>query len=75
MIVNKITNGYVIQQFDTDTQKFISQEFIAGDDHTYESEDGDFVDPKTMQIDGTEPYMPFEMLQPAPPKVNNNSGA
>lgn len=32
MKINKITTGFVIQTFDTELGKFVSQEFIAGDD-------------------------------------------
>lgn len=30
-IVKKITTGFVIQNYDTDTERFVSQEFVAGD--------------------------------------------
>ena len=36
-IIQKITIGFVAQQFDTETQKFISQEFIGSDERTWES--------------------------------------
>jgi hypothetical protein len=41
MIINKVTIGFVIQQFDTETRRFVRQDFIAEDDHTWETEDGD----------------------------------
>jgi hypothetical protein len=44
MIINKITTGYVIQQFDTEKQKFVSQEFVAGDEVDWETEVGQPVD-------------------------------
>lgn len=64
MQINKITVGFVIQTFDTNSRKYTSQEFIAGDDVQYE-QDGAPVDAKLMEDeDGTEPYLPFTMKQP-----------
>lgn len=57
MIVNKITNGFVIQQFDTETRQFIGQEFIAGDEVTFEDEDGE-------SVESFDEYLPYEMKQP-----------
>jgi hypothetical protein len=57
MIVNKITTGFVIQKFDTETWQFIDQEFIAGDQVDVENEDGEPVEP-------FDEYLPFEMKQP-----------
>ena len=62
MKINKITDGYVIQQYDTNTDTWVSQEFISGDGVGYETEEGGVVDPAVM---GTpEPYLPFNMTQP-----------
>jgi hypothetical protein len=58
MILNKVTTGFVIQQYDTETKKFVSQEFIAGDDVAWE-ESGEPVDPP----EGN-PYLYFHMIQP-----------
>jgi hypothetical protein len=44
MRVNKITVGFVSQIFDTDLGRFVSQEFVAGDQVDYEDEDGEPVD-------------------------------
>jgi hypothetical protein len=63
MIVNKITHGFVIQSFDTEKRRFVSQEFIAGDECVYEDENGDIVD-YTEALPTPEPYLPFEMEQP-----------
>ena len=64
MLIDKITVGFVIQTFDTDTRKYTNQEFIAGDDVQYEK-DGIPVDAKLMKDgDGIEPYLPFNMEQP-----------
>ncbi len=71
MIINKITTGFVVQQYDTELQTWISQEFIAGEDVQYEYADllSEYPnqDPAEMMNesnDGTEPYLPFEMVQP-----------
>ena len=59
MIIKKITTGFVIQTFDTDTNKFVEQEFIAGDEVTHEDEVGNEV-----SEDLVDPYLPFDMVQP-----------
>jgi len=56
-IVKKVTVGFVVQTFDTDTEKFISQEFIAGDQVDFEDESGE-------PVDEFSEYLPFEMVQP-----------
>ena len=64
MIIKKITTGFVIQSFDTEKNKFVSQEFIAGDQVDYEDENGDQVGSAQRE---KMPYLPFDML-PLPPK-------
>lgn len=70
MIINKITTGFVIQQFDTEKQKFVSQEFVAGDEVDWETEDGQPADMEApLVVDGQlQPilttYLPFNMEQP-----------
>ena len=67
MVIKKITTGFVVQTFDTDIGKFISQEFIAGDECSYENSyptDGETVDSNLLEVDGKEAYLPFEMTQP-----------
>jgi hypothetical protein len=64
MIVNKCTVGFVLQRFDTETGKWIDQDFIAGDEVTYEDEEGKTVDPEDLHVGGKEPYLPLEMVQP-----------
>ena len=78
MLINKITTGFVIQTFDTDTRQYISQNFVAGDQVDYESTDG-----QTPIEDGfmesvnfgpyaeKEPYLPFDMVQPQKLGENN----
>ena len=64
MLIDKITVGFVIQTFDTDTRQYTNQEFIAGDDVQYE-QDGEPVDADLMvDDDGNEPDLTFNMEQP-----------
>jgi hypothetical protein len=65
MKVNKITVGFVVQTFDGETGKFVSQEFVGGDDVTYENNFGEPVDPGDLPYEGPEPQMPLEMVQPS----------
>lgn len=66
MIINKITTGFVIQSFDTNTQKFTEQRFVAGDEVIWEKENGDSLNENEVhwkkEVD--EPYLPFDMIQP-----------
>src|SRR5213592_1928093 len=65
MLINKITTGFVVQEFDTDKGEYVSQEFVAGNPVEYEDKVGNPVDSSLMQSeDGTEPYLPFDMQQP-----------
>jgi hypothetical protein len=65
MILKKITTGFVIQEFDTETKQFVSQEFVAGDECDYEDENGDAVDCQEFADDnGQEQYLPYDMVQP-----------
>ena len=54
MIINKITTGFVVQTYDTETGKWIGQDFIAVDEVGYEDQYGDFVNPPDDL-----PYLPF----------------
>lgn len=67
MIVKKVTVGFVIQEFDTEKNQFVSQEFIAGDQVDWETEDGDKIDPDdyVAQEDGTIPSLSFDMVPPS----------
>jgi hypothetical protein len=53
----KITQGFVIQRFEDN--KFVSQDFIAGDQVEYETPAGNPV-----ELSDDLPYVPFEMVQP-----------
>lgn len=60
MLVKKITHGFVVQQFDTETNKFLGQVFYAGDSE-YENEDDEPIE-LTEEILAL--YEPFDMIQP-----------
>jgi hypothetical protein len=64
MIVRKITYGFVIQKFDTNAHRFVSQEFTAGDQCEYEDEYIEKVESKLLEVEGQEVYLPFDMVQP-----------
>lgn len=65
MIIEKITTGTVVQRFDTDAQKFVSQEFIAGDEVTFEHE-GSGINQADFEsrLGNHAGYLPFDMVQP-----------
>lgn len=59
----KITVGFVVQKYEKSQDgKFIckSQEFVAGDDVSYENDNGE----KVVIDTDAEIYQPMEMLQP-----------
>ena len=64
MLINKITEGWVTQTFDTEQKKFIRQEFFAGDHADYEDTQGSAVSSNLLIVDGEELYLPFDMVQP-----------
>lgn len=74
MIINKVIVGFVSQRFDTETRRFVGQEFIASDDKTWENEYGEPLDltddkdaEKVYGLGGVdEPYLNMEMVQPNP---------
>ena len=71
MLLKKITIGFVVQTFDTDKKEFVKQEFVAGDECSYENQDGESVDSDLfVRIDGKEPYLPYDMVQPSPQYSN-----
>lgn len=64
MTINKIVTGFVIQSFDTDTQKFTGQNFVAGGTD-YETADGDRIESADVKnFITTKSYLPLEMVQP-----------
>ena len=59
----KITDGSVYQTFDSDGL-CTKQEFVAGDDVRYYTEEGTEIDVEDMPFGGDE-YYPFSMVQPS----------
>ncbi len=66
MLINKVTSGFVIQVFDTELKRFVSQEFVAGDECQYEDKDGVPACSEALETDGKAAYLPFDMVQPRP---------
>jgi hypothetical protein len=68
MLLTKTTAGFVIQTFDTDKQTCVSQEFVVGDNVTYEDqESGDAINRMDFEdrlIETKDLYFPFDMVQP-----------
>lgn len=77
MLINKITTGFVIQTFDTEKGKYVSQEFVAGDQVDYEEKETgnpmDWEEWDKLNVNKelnfgpyaeNEPYLPFDMVQP-----------
>ena len=66
MLVKKITDGFVIQTYDTDKGKWLDQEFVAGDYCELEDENGNCLENDALvRPDGKEVYLPFFMVQPS----------
>ena len=70
MIIKKITMGFVCQTFDTEKNAFISQEFVASDNVTWDDkvsfpvkDEVSFPVPHKI----AEPYLGFNMVQPITP--------
>ena len=66
MLINKITIGFVIQSFDTEKEEWVGQEFVAGDEVTYEdSNTGEEIlceeIPFCLDV---KPCLSLEMIQP-----------
>lgn len=63
MKINKITHGYVIQTWDTESKQWVGQEFVAGNPVEYEEAGtGRVLDPQEVWPDTPEPYLPFLMM-------------
>ena len=71
MLVNKVTTGFVIQVFDTETGRFVSQEFVAGDQCDYEDGNGVPVCSEALEVGGKEASLPFDMVQPQPSRQSS----
>lgn len=63
MIVRKITVGFVVQEFDADTGRCVSQEFVAGDAR-WEDRQGNTISDGDFGIDVEGLYHPLEMKPP-----------
>ena len=64
MQVKKVITGFVIQVFDTESKKFVSQDFV-GEDVSYEDMNGDVVDEELFEVDGEEANLVPDMVQPS----------
>jgi hypothetical protein len=65
MRINKITPGFVVQTWDTELNRWIGQEFVAGDQTEFEAADTDrILDSADIWPERPEPYLPFQMTQP-----------
>ena len=76
MLINKITTGCVVQTFDTETKRYVKQEFVAGGESEYEDGNNASAVPPTSKEMAKfdfgpdairEPYLPFNMVQPIEP--------
>ena len=66
MRIHKITHGFVVQTWDTQLNHWIAQEFVASDQTEFEAVGSDrLLEPHDIWLDRPEPYLPFEMNQPA----------
>jgi len=61
--IHKITTGFVIQDFDTEKEKFVGQNFIASDQVDIENNEGNPVS-EEIRNKVSKCYLPFQMLQP-----------
>jgi len=64
MIVRKITVGFVVQEFDAETGRCVSQEFVAGNDARWEDRQGKPLSDDDFGIDLEGLYHPLEMKPP-----------
>jgi hypothetical protein len=64
MIVHKVTTGFVMQEFETDTGRCLSQQFIAEDEVEWADRQGNLVSDGDFGIDLEGLYFPLEMKQP-----------
>lgn len=63
-MLNKRVNGFVSQLYDTDTGKFISQEFVASDEVEWEFQSGMPVTDSLVKSEGlNRAYCPMEMVK------------
>ena len=70
--IHKITTGFVTQVFDTEKGMFVSQNFTAANCSDYENPTGTTLYAAELEqynfgpYAESEPYLPFDMVQPTP---------
>jgi hypothetical protein len=64
MLIEKVTHGYVVQRFDTETGQLVSQNFKASCDCDYEDTNGNPLDEGEDLDIALNLYHPFDMIQP-----------
>jgi hypothetical protein len=70
MIIQKITAGFVTQSFDTEAQRWIEQNFTAGDTSACEVCGEEICAERFSELAGGNSYLPFDMVQPLPLNPN-----
>ena len=72
MILHKITEGFVIQKYDTVKKSWIGQDFVAGDEVEWEDSTGTPYNALDDEVeDAADDYLSFEMLQPTGTALTN----
>lgn len=69
--IHKVTVGYVVQVFDTEKGKFVSQQFVASKDSTYEDAAGNPLEEDTVEFEmmpSPTPALNLNMVQPEQPR-------
>lgn len=64
MLIKKISAADVIQVFDTELNKFVSQEVVCANEVEYEDENGNPLDDDIVEATFHKHYLPFDMVQP-----------
>jgi hypothetical protein len=70
MEIRKITEGFVVQYWDTETKSFTGQDFRAANASDYEADGRVLSDIKVIESVG---YLPFDMVQPVKEVVKPQS--
>lgn len=70
-VIKKITVGFVVQSYDTETRRFLYQEFVASDAHHWEDQEGNPLTEANEDLaliygqgGVDEPNLNLEMVQP-----------
>lgn len=63
MLVKKVTTGFVIQVYDTEKKRMVSQSFVDGDE-VWETNEGEHLEANEVFPNG-EPELPIELVQPS----------